>query len=103
MMLTDRTNNHSGAGSMRRNKNSSVIRPAVAELELTGRQSQIVEGLAHGLDGERIAAQLSISCATARTHLRNIYRTLRVKSRSELVALVLANVAANVTTRRRSL
>lgn len=83
---------------MRRNANSSVIRSAVAELNLTGRQSQVVEGLARGLDSERIADCLSISRGTARTHLRNIFTTLRVRSRAELVALVLANVAANVKT-----
>lgn len=86
---------------MRRNANSSVIRSAVAELNLTGRQSQVVEGLARGLDSERIADRLSISHGTARTHLRNIFTTLRVRSRVELVAMVLANVAANVKTHNR--
>lgn len=86
---------------MRRCEISSVIKSAVAELNLTSRQSQIVEGLAHGLDCERIAARLSISHGTARTHIRHIFTTLRVRSRVELVALVLANVAANVKTRNR--
>ena len=81
--------------------NAWGIRSAVAQFELTPRQAQVAEGVAHGLSNDAIAERLSISSATARTHLRNIFMTVNVASRAQLVARVLAKVAADDWVRDR--
>jgi LuxR family maltose regulon positive regulatory protein len=52
---------------------------------LTERELQILRLLAVGLTSRAIAEQLIMSVATARTHVRNIYRKLDVHSREEAV------------------
>lgn len=68
------------------------IRAAVARLGLTQRESQIVEKFAHGMSTQALAAELFISAATVRTHLRKIFAKLDINSRVELLSLVLAKV-----------
>jgi DNA-binding CsgD family transcriptional regulator len=67
---------------------SSAVSPrAAARVEdlLTPRQQVVARHLASGLSVEEIAAQLFISRHTLRTHLREIYRRLGVRSRHEAV------------------
>lgn len=68
------------------------IRAAVAALGLTQRESQIVEKFSHGMSTQALAAELFISAATVRTHLRKIFTKLDINSRVELLSLVLAKV-----------
>ena len=52
---------------------------------LSGRESEILSYLAKGYRYKEIAEALFISVETVRTHLRNIYEKLQVRSRSEAV------------------
>ena len=52
---------------------------------LTAREEEILDGLVKGALYKEIADQLSISLDTVRFHLRNIYRKLHVRTRTEAV------------------
>jgi DNA-binding NarL/FixJ family response regulator len=58
---------------------------------LTSRQRAVLAHLAQGESNDRIAQQLVISPATARTHIQNVLTSLGVHSRLEAAALVLNN------------
>lgn len=53
---------------------------------LTPRERQICEVLAKGLSNRQIAEQLGISEHTVRNHTREIFRTLHVRTRGEVIA-----------------
>ncbi|WP_132191500.1 MULTISPECIES: LuxR C-terminal-related transcriptional regulator [Kribbella] len=55
---------------------------------LTARERQVLECLVEGLDPAGIARRLSIRTSTARTHIKNLCRRLRVHSAAEAVNLV---------------
>jgi len=78
------------------------ITAAIAEMGLTRRESMIVDLLARGYNSEPLAAELKITQATLRTHLRNIFASLRINSRAELLAIVLANVIAKLDSQTQS-
>ena len=69
-----------------------AIESVVGCLGLTPRQSEIVCRVAMGLGMPELSRVLSISPATVRTHLRDIFRSLKVRSRTELVSKILSNV-----------
>ncbi|TLD71396.1 response regulator transcription factor [Phragmitibacter flavus] len=54
---------------------------------LTGRELNVLELLAEGLSNKEIAARLSISETTVKTHLRGIFGKLNVLSRTEAVTV----------------
>jgi two-component system nitrate/nitrite response regulator NarL len=54
--------------------------------DLTGREWQVLECMADGLDATGTGRRLSITTHTARTHLKNIYRRLGVHSGPEALA-----------------
>ncbi|MGH2677844.1 MAG: LuxR C-terminal-related transcriptional regulator [Actinomycetota bacterium] len=56
---------------------------------LTGREREILQLLARGMDNQAIAKQLHLSAHTARTHVGNILRKLGVHSRAEAARLAL--------------
>jgi len=56
---------------------------------LTQREKEILKLLARGLRYKEIAAELSISIDTVRTHTRHIYEKLQVQSRIEAINKVL--------------
>lgn len=58
---------------------------------LTGRELEIVELIALGLTGPQIAAELHLSNATVRTHVRNAMNKLGTHSRAQLVAKALGD------------
>jgi pimeloyl-ACP methyl ester carboxylesterase/DNA-binding CsgD family transcriptional regulator len=65
-----------------------AARPAAAVLEqLTPREREVLEVLAHGLDNSQIAARLKISEKTARNHVSIVFSKLGVTSRAQAVAL----------------
>src|SRR5207244_5058156 len=53
--------------------------------QLTPREREVLTCLAQGWIYKEIAARLGITMNTARTHLRNIYRKLQTRSRTEAV------------------
>lgn len=53
---------------------------------LTSREVEIVRLVSNGLSNEEIARNLSISPATAQTHVRNIMKKLQARDRVQLVA-----------------
>jgi len=53
--------------------------------ELTRRELEIAELVCRGFRNSRIAASLNIQPATVKTHVRNIYRKVRVKSKINML------------------
>ncbi|MFM1904883.1 MAG: hypothetical protein RLZZ440_2783 [Planctomycetota bacterium] len=67
----------------------SAARPAdpnAADEELTPRQREILEHLASGMLYKEIATALGVSYDTVNNHIRQIYRKLHIRSRSQAVA-----------------
>ena len=58
------------------------------DVELTNRESRIAELVVAGRTNEEAARELGLSVKTVEAHLSRVYRKLRVRSRSQLVALV---------------
>ena len=58
---------------------------AIPVPSLTGRETDILWGIAKGLTYADIADRLGISRNTVLTHIKNIYRKLEVNSRGEAV------------------
>jgi len=54
-------------------------------VELTPRQSQVIQGIMEGLSYKLIADKLLISTETVRDHIKKIYRALNVNSKTELI------------------
>jgi two-component system nitrate/nitrite response regulator NarL len=59
---------------------------APARIQLTPREQQVLEGLARGLSAPQIAAELHVSPATVKTHLKTLYEKLGVSDRAAAVA-----------------
>lgn len=58
------------------------------EYHLTPRETEVLEELAYGHSSGYIAKALYISNNTARSHMKNIYRKLKINSREELIELL---------------
>lgn len=54
---------------------------------LTPTERQVVELVCRGLTNPQIAAELFIEHSTVRWHLKNVFRKLGVRTRTELVAI----------------
>jgi DNA-binding NarL/FixJ family response regulator len=67
--------------------------PSAAVARLTAREREVLQLLARGLDNEGIGRALHLSPHTARTHVGNILRKLKVHSRAEAARLVLREAA----------
>src|SRR5205085_2300319 len=63
--------------------------PETEEIEITAREKQLVQCLVDGLSYKLIADKLDISIDTVRFHLKNLYKKLRVNSKSEVVSKAL--------------
>ena len=63
---------------------TSSLDKAAAQLEdLSSRERQILELLVQGFANKEIAEHIGLSETTVRWHLRNVYRKLHVRSRTE--------------------
>ena len=63
--------------------------PAFAEwCGLTERETDVLRLLVHGLAAKQVARRLGISVLTVGDHQRSLYRKAGVRSRDELVALL---------------
>ncbi|MGB9886988.1 MAG: response regulator transcription factor [Moorellales bacterium] len=67
----------------------ATVEPALSGEELTVREQEILRLLARGMTNKEIAAATHLATDTVKTHLRNIYRKLGVKNRSQAVSLAL--------------
>lgn len=52
---------------------------------LTNRETEVLKSITEGKSYSEIASQLHISSETAKTHIRSIYKKLKVNSKSEVV------------------
>ncbi|WP_331730387.1 helix-turn-helix transcriptional regulator (plasmid) [Kitasatospora sp. NBC_00070] len=63
--------------------------PAQPGQLLTGREIQVVIGMANGLGNLQIAAALGLTIATIKTHSSRIYRKLGARDRAHAVGLAI--------------
>jgi len=75
------------ASSMRANLGKTRTGIGSREDRLTKRELDILRRLSTGLPISQIADSLHISINTIKTHLKNVYRKMKVESREEAVAL----------------
>lgn len=68
-------------------KNGAGPTPAMGPELLTPREADVLEHLRQGRANAEIALALHVSVETVRTHRRNIYRKLGVRTRRELAGL----------------
>lgn len=69
---------------------------------LTGREAEVVEGVAQGLNYRQIGSRLNMAPSTVSTHLYNAFAKLGVKSRTELMLLYRSRLAPERDQRGRS-
>ncbi len=85
-----------GGRSRRRQDQSEALAPAEAvwrDLNLTGRETAIVDLVLQGHSSESIGLKLNISTGTVKVHRRNVYRKLGISSQTQLLSLYLKNLA----------
>jgi DNA-binding NarL/FixJ family response regulator len=63
---------------------------------LTNRETEVLKRIAHGKTYSLIADELGISSETSKTHIKNIYRKLKVNSKSEAVTKAISEKLINV-------
>jgi DNA-binding CsgD family transcriptional regulator len=76
----------------KRGENQLEIQPADAvwqDLNLTSRETAIVDLVLQGHSSESIGLKLNISTGTVKVHRRNVYRKLGISSQTQLLALYL--------------
>jgi NarL family two-component system response regulator LiaR len=61
------------------------------DFQLTDRELEVLVLLAEGMTNQQTALKLSISQSTLKYHMNNIYRKLRVQTRSEALVLAAKN------------
>ena len=66
-----------------------------SRLNLTPRETSIVEMVLRGHSSEAIALRLGISTGTVKVHRRNVYRKLGISSQTQLLSVYLRNFAAD--------
>lgn len=69
----------------RRNPPSVPAAPADAAAHLTPREQEVLEVVARGYSNVEISELLNLSFHTVTSHIKNIYRKLAVRSRSEAI------------------
>lgn len=67
---------------------ASIKEDVIYSSSLSRRENEILQLLAKGFRYKEISAQLFISVETVRTHIRNIYEKLQVKTRDEAIRKV---------------
>jgi two-component system, NarL family, response regulator LiaR len=72
----------------------AVSQPPAPGFDLTGRESEVLTLMVEGLTNTQIAARLTVSPSTVKSHVSNILSKLGVSSRSEAVALAVRNKLA---------
>jgi NarL family two-component system response regulator LiaR len=72
----------------------AVSQPPAPGFDLTERESEVLTLMVEGLTNTQIAARLTVSPSTVKSHVSNILSKLGVASRSEAVALAVRNKLA---------
>jgi DNA-binding NarL/FixJ family response regulator len=67
-------------------RNPKPSRTVVLDIELSPREHEVLTCLVEGLSYKQVAAELCISIDTVRSHIRRLYRKLRVHSVAEAVS-----------------
>lgn len=79
--------------SRRRSKNAPRADTVWHDLNLTVRETAIVELVLQGHSSESIGLKLNISTGTVKVHRRNVYRKLGISSQTQLLSLYLKNLS----------
>lgn len=69
--------------------NMQVPKGGPSTLELTEREQEVLEAVAHGARSKEVAYQLGISERTVKAHLANIYEKLGVDSRAAAISVAM--------------
>ena len=75
-----------GIARMIINNMQQTATPVLNDYKLTGREKEILAELSKGNSYKMIAAELTISIDTVRTHIKKIYEKLQVHSQTEAVS-----------------
>ena len=67
------------------------VRDKIMDNPLSSRQMEVVHGIVDGLSYKMIGEKLNISLDTVRTHIMQIYRTLNINCKSQLIKWALEN------------
>ena len=76
----------------RLSKKHTDIKPLKREeepVELTPREQEILRHLVRGLTNKEISTATNLAVDTVKTHLRNIYRKLQVKNRTQAISMAM--------------
>ena len=66
-------------------KTSQINEDKIKELNLNGREYEVLQLIAKGFSNQEIANQLFLALPTVKTHLSNLYAKLDVRSRTQAV------------------
>ncbi|WP_075291416.1 helix-turn-helix domain-containing protein [Pararhizobium arenae] len=86
----------SGSRGGKRSGQDKALQPADAvwrDLNLTSRETAIVDLVLQGHSSESIGLKLNISTGTVKVHRRNVYRKLGISSQTQLLSLYLRSLA----------
>lgn len=86
-----KTGIHSLAAASHRERLNSIV----AQFEVSKRERDILELIMEGKSNKEIEANLFISINTVKNHIYSLYRKLGVKSRGQLLRLILENDAGD--------
>ena len=67
------------------------VKDKIMDNPLSSRQMEVVHGIVDGLSYKMIGEKLNISLDTVRTHIMQIYRTLNINCKSQLIKWALEN------------
>lgn len=71
------------------NKQVDVIKVQKSNVDITKKETAILDLVVKGFSNKEISEQLNITELTAKTHLRNIYKKFNVNNRTQLVLLAM--------------
>ena len=77
--------------------------PSATKIELSARESEILQLLSQGFANKEIADKLDISYQTVKVHVKHIYEKLHVRSRSEALMKFVADKNLSGTSPRPSI
>jgi len=70
-----------------------LVRPGLADNQLTSREQEVLRHIANGESNKRIARELDLSVRTVETHRLNIKRKLGIEGQAELIKFAVQHAA----------